>query len=80
MIPAMIDALLGFNHAERASQGGTESPAYRAARDVERNARATRSDHGETTTRALKRLGDLLDSRTPLSRDAPRGTYLNISA
>lgn len=79
MIPSMIDALLGFNHADRASQAGAEAPAYRAARDVERYARATRSTHSDTTAQALKRLGELLDSETPLSKEKPRGTYLNIS-
>ena len=55
-----------------------EPRVYRDARAVKARAAVTRPDDSPAFARALARLDQALASGRPLSRDVPRGYYLNI--
>lgn len=51
---------------------------YNDAREVKFRARVTQRSDSPAQSRALDRLNQALESGQPLSRDVPRGYYLNI--
>lgn len=55
-----------------------QASVYRDAREVHARARVTRRADPPAIEQALDRLDRALDSGQPLSRDVPRGYYINI--
>ena len=59
---------------------GRRLGVFQEAMEAGRRARVTRPSDSPAFLRALERLDRALSSDQPLSRDVPRGYYLNIKA
>ncbi len=56
----------------------TKPKGYHAAREVKTRAAVTRANDNPQQRKAVLRLNRVLDANRPLSKDVPRGFYLNI--
>lgn len=77
----MLNEMSTINHiSPRTISLNAERPrGYDGAEQVKNRAAVTRTTQTPLESRALNRLGNVLDANRPPNTDVPRGFYLDIS-